>query len=423
MKQAMNCRSLKLTQKFILLLATTLSAFNTNSYAKISSTTNLSLVDAKIPPNYIYTESNIATPLGNSILAYRTLDDGTLQPLMGSPFLTGGAGFVDPSFSLGPFDSDQNIIVNPTHTLLFAVNSGSNSIAVFHIANDGSLTPVQGSPFYSEGVQPVSLGYEDGILVVVNKHGDPAQNTDKSLPNYTTFRLNDDGTLTHISQSTIEVAAGSSPSQALVHAGLVFGADFLGGMIESFSLDSGYLYQKTPLTLPDSEFAGINAPHVPLGLAVNPIAPVLYVGYPTVSKVGVYSYDMNGNLTFLQTVSNSGKAVCWFKSNATGSRLYTANAGDHSLSVYDTSDPYHPFEIQRLVLNAEGGLYQFALDPSETMLYILEQRDHASIPMGMGNALHVLSIDPSTGKLAEINSDMIQLQLPGDTRPEGMAVF
>jgi hypothetical protein len=39
------------------------------------------------------------------------------------------------------------VIVNRDHTLLFAVNGGSDTIAVFHINGDGTLTPVDGSPF------------------------------------------------------------------------------------------------------------------------------------------------------------------------------------------------------------------------------------------------------------------------------------
>src|SRR4029079_140150 len=116
---------------------------------------------------------------------------------------------------LGPFDSDQNVITNPEHTLLFAVNSGSNSIAVFHIRADGSLVGVEGSPFPSGGINPVSVGLSNNILVVVNKNEDPHQDTTQSLPNYTAFRVTPQGKLIPIPQSTVSVTLCSSPSQAL----------------------------------------------------------------------------------------------------------------------------------------------------------------------------------------------------------------
>lgn len=79
------------------------------------------------------------------------------------------------------------MITNPEGALLFAVNSGSNSVAVFRITSD-RLQAVEGSPFPSGGSDPVSVGLKDDILTVVNKDQDPAQNVNLIQPNYTTFR-------------------------------------------------------------------------------------------------------------------------------------------------------------------------------------------------------------------------------------------
>jgi len=104
----------------------------------------------------VYTETN---DIANAVLAFRRDDEGRLRLLPGAPFPTGGKGVIDPSFKLGPFDTDQNIAIDHDRRLLFAVNSGSNSIAVFHIRpHDGSLEPVRGSPFPSGGINPISIG-------------------------------------------------------------------------------------------------------------------------------------------------------------------------------------------------------------------------------------------------------------------------
>src|SRR5205814_1709572 len=128
----------------------------------------------------------------------------------------------------------QNLTVSADGRLLFAVNSGSNSIAVFRITSNG-LEAVQGSPFASGGSDPVSVGLRDDILTVVNKDEDPAQNGNLVQPNYTTFRVWPNGTLTAINNSTVSVAYHSSPSQALIasRGSFVFGADFLGGLLQS----------------------------------------------------------------------------------------------------------------------------------------------------------------------------------------------
>jgi 6-phosphogluconolactonase (cycloisomerase 2 family) len=154
----------------------------------------------------------------------------------------GGIGVFDSTFALGPFDSDQNLIENSSGRLLFAVNSGSNTIAVFNIHPDGSLSPVDGSPFPSGGSDPVSVGLTGDRLVVVNKAQDLAQAGTASgaiLPNYTTFNVSPDGQLTVVPDSTVSVAVGSSPSQALTasQGKVVFGADFLGGLLQSFRVD------------------------------------------------------------------------------------------------------------------------------------------------------------------------------------------
>ena len=176
--------------------------------------------------NVVYVKSN--DPAGNAIFAFRRHDDGSLTPLAGSPFPAGGTG-ITPTFALGPFNSDQNIIIDSSYTLLFAVNSGSDGVAVFWINGNGSLSPVNGSPFPSGGSNPVSVGLSgDDVLCVVNQDQDPGR-PGLFLPDYASFRVTKQGRLIPI--PTFFVDAGASPSQALVSpdGGLMVRAEFLGG--------------------------------------------------------------------------------------------------------------------------------------------------------------------------------------------------
>jgi 6-phosphogluconolactonase (cycloisomerase 2 family) len=374
------------------------------------------------PAAVVYVETNTASQ--NAVLAFRRLPDLSLVPLAGSPYPTGGKGVFDLSLKLGPFDSDQNIVVNPERTLLFAVNSGSNSIAVFHIAPDGSLTAVKGSPFPSGGINPVSVGLSRDTLMVVNKAMDPGQGT-VDLPNYAAFRITVEGALVPGALSVHPTLAGSSPSQALISPSgrLLFGADFLGGLLESFLVEAdGSLTQNTPQALPDSEFSGTNVPHAPLGLWAHPSRPVLYVGFVTINRLGVYSYDPTGELTFVHSVPNSGKAICWVRTNPEGTRLYTSNTNDSSISVYETSNPLKPKEIQKHRLSGVGNSFQFELDPRGGFLYVLTQRGASTVPLGKGNTLHVLQLDPD-GRIADKDDSPLELTLPQGTRPQGVAVF
>jgi 6-phosphogluconolactonase (cycloisomerase 2 family) len=381
--------------------------------------------DEEKPQNVVYVESN--DPNGNAIFAFKRLGDGSLTPLPGSPFSTGGLG-ITPTFKLGPFDSDQEVIADPSRSLLFAVNGGSDTIAVFKTAADGTLTPVNGSPFPSGGSNPVSLGLAGNVLCVVNKDEDP-DHPGLFLPNTTSFRVTDGGRLVRVPRSTIFDPLGSDPSQALIAPGgsLMFGADFLGGVLRSFGIArNGRLDSRAVLPLPAAEFADSGSPPLPLGLAAHPDKPLLYVGFVTINRVGVYRYNASGALRFLRTVPDSGSGVCWLLVNADGSRLYASNTGDPSVSVFDlTDDPSEPIEIQKVNLKVAPGThpggFQFALDPSGGFLHVVTQQSSASLTVE-ANALHVFRVGHD-GKLTEVPSSPTLLPVPNLTRPQGVVAF
>ncbi len=369
--------------------------------------------------NIVYVESN--DPAGNKIFAFARNDaDGSLKPLAGSPFDAGGLG-INFTTALGPFDSDQEVIVNPERTMLFAVNGGSNTIAIFWINADGSLTPVAGSPFWSGGSNPVSVGLAGRTLCVVNKDEDP-NNPGQFLPNYTSFRVTPWGQLIPVPYSTFVEDLGSDPSQALISPDnrLLFGADFLGGLLRSFQIQgNGRLIPSDAQPLPPAVFAGTGDPPLPLGLAVHPTRKILYVDFVTISKVGVYQYNQRGRLSFVRAVADSGAAPCWALVNKAGTRLYASNTGDSSVSVFDISrDPTTPVEIQHVKLNTTGSCFQFALDSKEKFLHVVTQGASTTSPPS-ANGLNVLSVG-ADGKLTEVPSSPTILPVPAMVRPQGV---
>ena len=382
--------------------------------------------------DYVYVETNIKTTNGNSIAAFQRQSDGSLKSISGSPFLTGGAGIQFTGTAAGPPDSDQDIITNADHSLLFAVNSGSDTIAVFRIQGDGSLTPVKGSPFASGGNDPVSLDLVGNVLFVANKSGDPGRPSG-ILPNYTTLYLQPDGSLISTGDSsndsakrftsTVSVEVGGSPTQIHVVPGtdLAFGTDFFGGLIQRlrFNVD-GKLQQLPPLALPASEFTDTTTARLPLGVWHHPYLPLLYVGYVTDSKLGVYQYSLDGELKFIRAVPNSGAAICWIRTNRAGTRLYTTDTVTNSVTVYDITNPETPVQIQNLVLSGLGNALQFDLSTDEQSLYVLSSRGSDAIPQGQGNELHNLSI-ASDGTLSETLAPTV-FHEPDSTRPQGVTV-
>jgi len=368
----------------------------------------------------IWLETN--STVGNSILAFK--NDGSGSPVFLGSTPAGGIGVFDKTFALGPFDSDQNLITNPEGTLLFAVNSGSNSIAVFHITAEG-LRSVEGSPFASGGSDPVSLGLKGDVLVVVNKDQDPAQNVSLVQPNYTAFHVWPNGQLTAIENSTVSVAYGSSPSQALVasRGPFVFGADFLGGLLQSFRLDKdGRLRQNLPQALPDFVFTGQTGGHLPLGMRTHPNQRILYVDITPISEIAVYIYGEGGRLSFVGTTSDSGKAPCWTVVNHAGTRLYVTNTGDNSISVYDLTDPLNPVEIQHFVMaDTTGAAFSTVIDDSDHWIYVSSEQASATATTA-ANAFHTLKVN-SDGTVSELSLPTV-LPIGGTTpvRAQGITV-
>jgi 6-phosphogluconolactonase (cycloisomerase 2 family) len=225
--------------------------------------------------------------------------------------------------------------------------------------------------------------------------------------------------------STTNVTTGASPSQALVSSGksFVFGVDFLGGLLQSFRIrPDGALDQNPPQPLPASLFAGTSVPHLPLGLAANPSRPIVYVGLVTLNKLAVYRYDDAGVLSFVNAVPSSGMATCWDRVNNDSTRLYTANTGDNSISVFDITNPVKPVEIQHLRLRGNGSIFEIELDPANRYLYGVTQRSAPTTPQGQGSNLHVLRVGVD-GRLTESDGSPLALPVPAGTRPQGVATF
>ena len=109
---------------------------------------------------YVYLDNNTAGT--NTISGFSRSANGALTALPGSPFVAGGAG-------LGAGIASQGAIRTADDgQYLLAVDAGSNQISVLRIGADGSLTPVPGSPFASGGVEPDSIAVNNGLVYVSN---------------------------------------------------------------------------------------------------------------------------------------------------------------------------------------------------------------------------------------------------------------
>ena len=382
----------------------------------------------------IYLETNDAA--GNAVLAYVQKPDSTITALPGSPFSTGGKGLANPTQGLGPDDADNEVVITPDNKFLLAVNAGSRSIAVFRIEKDGNLTAVNGSPFNSGGPNPESITIDGNYVYIVNKGtNDPEASGNE--PNYTVMKIDGNGALSAVDNSTIKAIAGSSPSQALLSNNhhFLFGTDFLGfmltpvqGSLRSFIIGSDHklTVASAPIIIPGKGGA--------LGLWQHPSADILYVGFPLQGKVSVYNIDANTGALHLSTTVDAGPAACWLRSSKDGKYLYALNSGENTISIFNTSNPGSPTGLGKFTLKNSGPVYMamglsfttsedfsFEFSRDGKYCYVISQYTNADFSLGNYNLLHVLVVG-TDGLLTE-PGEPLQLPVSSTVRPQGVVTL
>ena len=368
--------------------------------------------------NLVYVNGNIPGTNMNAVYGYSNDGKGNLTTLPGSPYLTDGSGVGAGGGSDHQWDADQEIVVNPEATLLFAVNADSNTVASFSINTDGSLAPAPGSPAPSGGQEPISLAFKDNafgtgssLMVVVNKNSDPLQGG--GVPNYVTFTVDTAGTMTKNAGSTYNLPAGSSPGQALIVPGenKFFGLEFLNATISTYSVSTKGLVTQVSTTTPP-----VSPPYIVGGVLDPKFKSTLYVGLPAANQVVAYSFNSKGVLTFVKNVADQGQAVCWLTTNGAGTRLYSAETASGTLTVWNIGTPSNPTQLQHMTLAAINGAAalptSMAFDTTGHFLYVVDRN----------GATHVLTV-ASGGTVTETISPVIMEGLPAGTVPLGVAAF
>lgn len=396
--------------------------------------------------NVLYTESN--DPAGNKLLAYSRAADGSLTPLAGFPFDLKGQGLANPTEAIGPADSDQQIITDANHQFVFAVNPGSNSIAVMRLAADGTLTHVPGSPFASGGVNPVSLLLLGNKLYCANKNVSGA-----GTPNYTVFTVGTDGTLTPFPGATINSPTGSSAAQILASPDgtTLFTNDFLApaatpaaGSLRSYHVNpDGSLTQiGAALTVPVTPPPVLPDAFTPFffvtqGVQVHPMQRIFYACVPFSDQIAIFTYDTTGTLTFNSFVPTSGALNCWILINKNATRMYVVSTGDNSVETFDVTSPLAPVELQHLTLKDSGPTFTLlpihlanqtssapaeeALDPGGLYLYVVSHHSNPDPTFHGGNLLHVLRV-AADGTLTEPGAS-VDLDLTDASHAQGLLVL
>ncbi len=113
---------------------------------------------------HVYLDDNTAGV--NTVAGFVRNANGSLTALPGSPFEVGGAG-------TGAGIASEGAVQFADHRqFVLAVDAGSNRVSVLRVERDGSLDPVVGGPFASGGDDPVSIAVHGDLVEVANAGAD-----------------------------------------------------------------------------------------------------------------------------------------------------------------------------------------------------------------------------------------------------------
>ena len=349
---------------------------------------------------HVYVNDNTA-PV-NTIAGFDRHADGTLTPIPGSPFATGGAG------TGAGIGSQGALQMTPGGRELLAVDAGSNQISQLWIGPDGRLWPVPGGTVDSGGNKPVSIAVARDLVYVANGGA--------GASNYTGFEWDHSGRLRPIPGATFPLPDSAQPGDVLINsrATKLVGTRVGTSQIDSFTIDwRGGLHAAA-----GSPFAAQGLG--PFGSEFSPVDPdQVFVsnahGGAGAGTVSAFNDDSQGVLSSIgdSPFPNGQTAPCWVEISRDGRHLFAVNTATPSVSSYRIRRN----GTLRLIENtgfdganaAKLAPFDARLSPQGSSLWVVDDGGSAV----SGFAVH-------GGHLVEI--DAAQTALPAGATPFGIVV-
>ncbi len=122
---------------------------------------------------------------------------------------------------------------------------------------------------------------------------------------------------------------------------------------------------------------------------------------------------------------NAGSVLpCWTELNAAGTRLYTDNAGNDTMSVFDIgNDPQNPTQLQTVKLKTNGNPWNLDFDATGRYLFVVNPRAaSALVGPGQGNTVQSLQVNPD-GTLTELATSPVQIPVSTNTQALGLVAI
>jgi 6-phosphogluconolactonase len=311
---------------------------------------------------HVYVNDNTAGT--NTIAAFDRHADGSLTPVDGSPFPAGGAGAGKGLASQGAVQVTDN------GRYLLAVDAGSNQVSVLRIEHDGSLRLVSVAP--SGGALPDSVTIHGDLVYVANSGAGDS--------NYTGFILAHHGELIPLPGSTVTLPATAAPADVLFNQN---GTKLVGTEVGPSAIDSFTVGRNGLLTAaPDSPLAAQGLG--PFGSEFRPTNPnqlfvsnAHNVGAGT-GTISAFNDAQNGALSPIGSspFADLQTAPCWVEISPNGQFLFTVNTGSGEISRYSIAPNGTLTLLGSTPVSQTGGVgaVDARLSPDGRTLYVDESR-------------------------------------------------
>lgn len=323
--------------------------------------------------NYLYTVTNRQS--ANAVVGMKILRDGGLEFLPGSPYLTGGRGSRSSQSQNGVWIHGD---------LLFAVDFGSDSFAIFRKNADGTLTQLNDEPIPSQGTSPCSLSVSGDVLYVVNQH--IRSSAGKAEPSLAVFALRG-ARVRHLPGSSFKLRRGESPTQAIANPqGTVLAIPSVRArrsLLHCYSIRprasrGGILaeFENSPFEITDTGygFGSVWKADGKTFFMTNAIG----AGSVVLLTIDADSRQITEKARF----TTPGNA-CWAALSRDGKRLYVANL--LSLIVFDVSgnrlEQLQSLDVKDI---PNPVLRDLILTPDGRFLYAIEQRRRRILTYAVG---------------------------------------
>lgn len=326
----------------------------------------------------VYVMTNQAA--GNTVVVLERHANGSLQRLqeVSTGGLGSGPGPLPPPFTMpGPdgIDSQDALVMVGDDRFLIAVNPGSNDVSVLAVTHDG-LQLVDKVP--SGGVFPVSVAHHGNLIYVLNGGAKPSLAGGGGTPTTRGFRLDLDGRLHEIPNSTIVTGPDASgPSDAIFSpdGDILIIAEQFTQAIDVFRVnEEGLLGDRISFTANNSVPIGMafGRHHI---LAITEGAGIRpRVAVPNGSSMSTYKLTDEDTLEPIsKAVPTNQSAACWVRFTPDGRYAYTGNTGSNSISSFLVSNSGEITLLQSRA--ADTGQMSIPIDlditPNGKFLYIV----------------------------------------------------